>query len=58
MPTILMGDQKYTEQYVIEYDRDLFGPFESKSDAVEFAMLHLELPWGLWALNTLQREDS
>ena len=46
-----IAEYGYEEKYLIEADRELFGPFESKSDAVEFALLRLDLPWTLVALN-------
>lgn len=47
MATVLYGEHSYTEQYVVEDESGLFGPFESKSDAVDFALSRLDEPWTL-----------
>ena len=58
MMMVWIGEHQYEEKYLVECDRELFGPFDSKSDAVEFAMARLELPWTLLALNTPPREGG
>jgi hypothetical protein len=39
-------------QYVIEHDGLLYGPFESKSDATDFALQSLATPWMLHAVTS------
>jgi hypothetical protein len=51
MANVMYGEHTYTEQYVVEHDGDLFGPFESRSDATDFALARLDCPWTLITLN-------
>lgn len=44
------GDE-YEVKFVAEHDGLLFGPFESMSDAIEFASLNLDRPWTICELN-------
>lgn len=47
MATILEGEHKYQERYVVEVDDVLYGPFDGQVQAMTFAFERFDPPFTL-----------
>ena len=50
--SVMIGGCTYVEQYAIEHEGELFGPFQGRVQAHTFALERFDPPYTLRALNT------